>query len=1179
MTVDAAPTKSVSQSKLSPQDAFRVKWRESAGNPQSTLVNPYPGLRSFNVDEAHIFRARVNQIRALRNAFAGTTPTDGPRHVIMVVGGSSSGKSSIVKAGLLADIHSLQMPGEGGNWYVAECRPVQAPMQELLHGLTAMVVDAVFNELKGEGSVLAAKVDEALDVIDAPDIVVAADGDARVNAMQRVRALLDARLWSVRHIGEPASMAPALILFARETLNALDRHLHRFRAGPPRLLISIDQFEEIFRCADGPERDAVFGLIRFADQAEAQNAPELYVVASMRSEELHRCSEFKGVADILNRSVHLVELVLREDAKLAIVEPGRFTLQGYGFPVEQDPNRPYTKDAVEAIADAYEFSSSTIEHRADALSLLQHFLRLLWDRAVSEWVAADTGTAELRIDLAALSAIPGWDTPSRPARVLASADKAGEAQHRLASVLNYRADAIYKKAIQAWCDAAGDSSEATKALARSVLKAAFVSLARRDDQRRVVRDWKTISDMLLASAEAERFAQSGATAAKSRAKAATRFRTRFQAPLAAALREFERATLVERRPDAAAGGRPGSDKYTVYHEAFIRNWGQYADWVREAGKAGDTLRSIYEELRQIGQEPSTPDSRKPEDIITAGHEADLSAVIGSTDESVETAELAAADEQRGWASRAWAAAEIARGAKSGETIDLSGALAGIRDARRGAIIARASHLELEAKALRANVLAANLSLLVTIACTALILTFSAAFFFYSKNSENQELVRISRLEKAGLEASETAGNSARTPQKDLDLWLALTHLKKVADTKWWLWGASEEISRQREKARIQTANRARRVLADLTFMPMPSASFIGKATKDDVDCLPKLGDVKLAPPNNIEAPRAPETVTYTIKDDQLKYTINGEPEKTALRLNSPKAIVCFSRDATAILVMNEVEGQPYNYVVLPHWNKTDGKWTAFQSYNQPRYVLSRASLVLLAANPIYRERTEAIKFFRQDNILGFLVPTDKAADQAADQATGKQTSLLWTNDGYSEALSFGQEYWGDTPEPKCDARGPDSPNSRSCIVKGSSHVQGEDVEATYIVFEGEGQLQQCTPTAEFCSINIKIVKKNETKANDKLVEFTYLGRPVKYYALHSDFLWLQGDDNIVRRFDRRPDTAEKLLELRWENRCALKKDDRGGPSSNEREMGEIPDFYNEIPVSFDVDCKREANTK
>ena len=98
------------QARLSPQEAFRRKWLEAEHESQSTRVNPYPGLRSFNVDEAHIFRARVNQVAALRKTFAGASYAGENRHVIMVVGGSSSGKSSIVKAGLLADIHSLQMP-------------------------------------------------------------------------------------------------------------------------------------------------------------------------------------------------------------------------------------------------------------------------------------------------------------------------------------------------------------------------------------------------------------------------------------------------------------------------------------------------------------------------------------------------------------------------------------------------------------------------------------------------------------------------------------------------------------------------------------------------------------------------------------------------------------------------------------------------------------------------------------------------------------------------------------------------------------------------------------------------------------------------------------------------------------------------------------------------------------
>ena len=57
--------------------------------------NPFPGLRPFRDDEAHLFFGRENQVDAMVNKLADT-------RFLAVVGTSGSGKSSLVNCGLLA---------------------------------------------------------------------------------------------------------------------------------------------------------------------------------------------------------------------------------------------------------------------------------------------------------------------------------------------------------------------------------------------------------------------------------------------------------------------------------------------------------------------------------------------------------------------------------------------------------------------------------------------------------------------------------------------------------------------------------------------------------------------------------------------------------------------------------------------------------------------------------------------------------------------------------------------------------------------------------------------------------------------------------------------------------------------------------------------------------------------
>ncbi|RWO10985.1 MAG: hypothetical protein EOS07_07450 [Mesorhizobium sp.] len=712
-------------------ETFRREWHAEALRPQSTRFIPYPGLRSFNFDERPIFKARAGQIEALEKAVAQPRSNRSARHVVMVIGGSSSGKSSIVKAGLLAGIHSLELPGEPGNWYIAECRPVKSPMQEILQGLATMLIDTIVEESIGIGEARGAAADtnvrrikEALEsaVPGCPMPGTEPGSKEYAVAVERAKESLGQRIWGKPQRAQPSSMVRAFSAFVHVTLDEFDRRLFPERPGRPRLLLSIDQFEEIFRSDDvGAEepalvkelrrqKEAVFELIRVADRADRGLGAhagamgdgddcKFFVVTSMRSEDVHRCSQERELAEVFNRAVHLVQLVLRKDAAAAIVEPAQLTLLRFEFPYNGDTTHPYTGGAVEAILDAYEAASTTVEHRADALSLLQHFLRLLWQRHVGAWVEAQA--TELLIDDKALSSIPGWDDPSQDASGVPPSGDRADGEHKLARVLNARAKAVLDEAIAAWHLTAKDGAPGrsvdprTEQQARSVLQAALVSIVRFDDNRRVVRDWKTVDEMLDASREAED-ARKTAAAAECGEEAGDDFDRRFRQPLRAALSKFEHATLIERRADAgSAAGMGRVDKYAVYHESLIRNWAQYHEWVRAAGKAVTALRTIRDEIHAGQGATEAEGTSRPEEIVTTGREADLRVVIGSVDGLPENVAQAVTENERTesrdidrapWASQAWAVAEIRRAGigKGADSIDLEA----FQTIRREAIKAR-----------------------------------------------------------------------------------------------------------------------------------------------------------------------------------------------------------------------------------------------------------------------------------------------------------------------------------------------------------------------------------------------------------------------------------------------------------------------------------------------------------
>ena len=64
-----------------------------------TRLNPFPGLRSFEADEDHLFFGREKQIDELLRRLRST-------RFLSVVGTSGGGKSSLVRAGLVPSLYS-----------------------------------------------------------------------------------------------------------------------------------------------------------------------------------------------------------------------------------------------------------------------------------------------------------------------------------------------------------------------------------------------------------------------------------------------------------------------------------------------------------------------------------------------------------------------------------------------------------------------------------------------------------------------------------------------------------------------------------------------------------------------------------------------------------------------------------------------------------------------------------------------------------------------------------------------------------------------------------------------------------------------------------------------------------------------------------------------------------------
>jgi hypothetical protein len=510
--------------------AFLIEqWRAApeGRHPRFQAPNPYPGLRSFTPDENLQFKGRAAQVERLRGKLAS-------QNVMIVVGGSGSGKSSVVRAGLLPNLHAFGgIPGRSGRWYAAEFAPGTDPGAALAQGLATMFARRC---LRADRPHLAAALAEAFGLAVPPKD--AADLQAVLAARLAPGGLID---------------ADALIAFATTTLETLDRAVFALTDAPPQLMLLVDQFEEVFRLRSAEQARALTDLVvRVHDR---RPAPALFLALTMRSEELHRCTEFPGLAEVVNTSAYLLDRMDRPALEEALVQPARDVLAQYrvtGWDRE-NPIAPYDRVVLDRLLDAASrmlgglgggvgAPASEAEagaHRADAIPLLQHGLRRLWDATLQRW--SELAVAEDGVAAARPLSITEADL------VAAHLDPAADGGLR--GCLNFWADATLSEAKR---DLAPERPESQ---AEDVLAIAFDAFASTDDNAKWVRNFRTVPEIGDLAGVAP---DSG---------------------LAAALGRFEAAGYLQRR----------GEHLTVSHEAFFRSWTRFLAWMTRCREVSEAL--------------------------------------------------------------------------------------------------------------------------------------------------------------------------------------------------------------------------------------------------------------------------------------------------------------------------------------------------------------------------------------------------------------------------------------------------------------------------------------------------------------------------------------------------------------------------------------------------------------
>jgi energy-coupling factor transporter ATP-binding protein EcfA2 len=226
------------------------------------LFNPFPGLRPFEPEEAHLFFGRHGQSDELLRRLEA-------HRFVAVVGTSGSGKSSLVRAGLLPSLYGGVLRSAGSGWRVAVFRPGGDPIGHLARALTLPVVLRDENE---EDDPLAATMTEAT---------------LRRGSLGLIEVVSEARL-------------------------------------PPgeNLLIVVDQFEEIFRFRRTSEHaDDAAAFVKLLLEGAARPDLPVYVILTMRSDYLGDCAQFRDLPEAINRGQYLIPRMTRDERRQAITGP------------------------------------------------------------------------------------------------------------------------------------------------------------------------------------------------------------------------------------------------------------------------------------------------------------------------------------------------------------------------------------------------------------------------------------------------------------------------------------------------------------------------------------------------------------------------------------------------------------------------------------------------------------------------------------------------------------------------------------------------------------------------------------------------------------------------------------------------------------------------------------------
>jgi energy-coupling factor transporter ATP-binding protein EcfA2 len=232
------------------------------------VENPFKGLFAFETKDTHLYFGREQEAEDLLQRLKQNP-------MVVVVGDSGSGKSSLVKAGLIPrylggglarDVLEMRYDHP---WFVVETRPRSSPFGSLADDLEDAVADLGI----AAGDILEIK----------------------------------------RHVRE------------HKTGEAVYDAIRRVTPQNAEILFFCDQFEELFTSAEESDRQAYINLLL---QLQQQSKTKIRIVIAIRRDYVNLCSQYDAFSDVIRESKYTVHRM--QDAQLldCVFKPLGFTAVG-----------------------------------------------------------------------------------------------------------------------------------------------------------------------------------------------------------------------------------------------------------------------------------------------------------------------------------------------------------------------------------------------------------------------------------------------------------------------------------------------------------------------------------------------------------------------------------------------------------------------------------------------------------------------------------------------------------------------------------------------------------------------------------------------------------------------------------------------------------------------------------